>query len=183
MNKIKTKYDKQLGFYHSFYEKVKDIEGMRRKYLRELMAKEDIVLLIETNLGFIGNPDDRSFMKEAEAYLFQNGFPVQVRLFEAPKKTGLSAIFSFGKQEPDKYRLVSFIPAGSYSEEMFEKLFNVYDIQIGYGLQKDSSEILEDIEKGFCKSVRDKEYFQDFIYDSLLFSKLLVTKPILPDEY
>jgi len=61
---------------------------------------------------------------------------------------------------------------------MFEDLLGEYDLQIGYKLQKETSEFFEDMLKGYVNNVFDESYFGNSFYDSRIFDKFLATEDL-----
>lgn len=175
---IQTRYDKKTNHYHITYIKHPDKSLFRSTYLEKLMTAYDIVLIIETNLGSIHQPEPKTYMRQVESFCQLHQINYLLRPLEVQKKPSL---FSLVAKEPEKddYKCVIFLPKGNYSLELFNHLLDEYDLQIGYHTQLDLMSIYEAFEKGYCKSTRDSDYFGHYIFDSRLFDKILSTDSIV----
>jgi len=180
MQKLKTKYDKKLKKYHLLYEQLdkKEENAFRYHYLSEINIKTDLCVILNTQYGSETQPDPKEYTKITEKYLEKENFEYFIRPFTTTQKKG---VFGFlGKKESlTHYAVLFIVPKSKLTQSVYEALFCEYDSQIGYYLQVDVATLISDYIKGYMDTTTDETYFNENLFDSRLFKKILSTENIL----
>ncbi|GKX30248.1 hypothetical protein SH1V18_27280 [Vallitalea longa] len=175
-SKVKVKRDEKLGrtFIDFFKLKDKDKKDYRFDVLNILLRDQDLLVMINTNLCCtVDNSVPRDNIRVIEKYVKDKGFKNIVIPIENTNKKSVFG-FSIGtKNKNTSYKLGFIMPKGNFDRELYEDLFNIYDIEIGVGLIKDEEEILEDFRKGYFDSLFNKEYFRNSVYVGIMFDKII----------
>ncbi len=179
MNKnIKCRYDKKLDKYHIEYHLLttEDQRSLRLEVLNKLNDAYDLAVLIDTQMGSVTQPDQRSYAQMIEGLFTKHNIQYHLRPVEMPNPKQLFGFFTTGNKTVTQYVITFIIEKGAFSETLFDDLLCEFDTQIGYGLLKSPKEIFIDMEKGYLDNVFDQQYFSDSLLDSRIFKKFLSSK-------
>lgn len=175
-SKVKIRKDEKLGrtFIDFFKLKDKDKKDYRFNVLNKLLRDQDLLVMINTNLCcVVDNSVPRDNIKIIEKYVEDEGFKNIVVPIENTNKKSVFGFSIGAKNKSSSYKLGFIIPKGNFNRQLFEDLFNIYDIEIGMGLLKDEEETMEDFRKGYFDSLFNKEYFENSVYMGIMFDKII----------
>ena len=147
---------------------------------RVLQTQGEAIMFINTNTKTeaSGNMIEEFF----EANSMKNSIikikPVERTIF------GLSIKALQKKVKLDEKFIIAEINYELFTKEFFESYIATYDIAMGFGSKKNIKEITEDYREGIQEFFFDKEFFKEFLYDSILFKSCRSTiniKEIVPE--
>ncbi|MBN2880189.1 MAG: hypothetical protein JXN65_11245 [Clostridia bacterium] len=166
--KAKTSYRKNDGTTVVEYFKVSQPFEFRYNVLKNVLESEgEAVMFIDTN-SRLKKPE-----KRIEAYFDENN--VEYSIFKIPQREGkLFGMFVNVFRKPqvkltEKY-IISRITAETFSKEFFDEYLANYDIALGFGAKLGIGEMADDYGENVTELFFDKEFFENFIYDSIIFA-------------
>lgn len=184
-NKVKIRKDEKLGrtFIDFFKLKDKDKKDYRFNVLNSLLKDQNLLVMINTNLCCaVDNSVPRDNIKIIEKYVNDKGFKNIVMPIENTNKKAIFGISIGTKNKSASYKLGFIMPKGQFDRQIYEDIFNIYDIEIGLGFEKDEEETLEDFRKGYFDSLFNKEYFKNSVYVGIIFDKIITDLEFNFDE-
>lgn len=176
--KIKSKYDKALKKYHIYYDKIKDKKALRYTYINQINQRSDMLIIIETHLGSISEPDPLEYTRSLERVLQDEGIKYIVQPIEARVQKNILGIFGGNKKPIKDFSISFYLNQGSLTEDFFDKVLCEFDLQIGYNLLKDQSTLFEDISKGYFDTRDTSAYYGEALFDSMIFHKFLASEDL-----
>jgi hypothetical protein len=182
--KIKIKKDKKLGrtFIDFFKLKDKYKKDFRFGVLNTLIKDQQLFVMINTNLCcLVDNSVPMDNIKIIEKYIKDKGFSNIVVPIENTNKKSVFGII-LGANKNSSYKLGFILPKNNFDRELFDKLFNIYDMEIGIGLVKDEEETLEDFRKGYFDTLFNNEYLENNIFVGIMFDKIITDLEVDEDE-
>ncbi|GMQ61501.1 hypothetical protein [Vallitalea maricola] len=184
-SKIKIKKDEKLGrtFIDFFKLKDKYKKDFRFDVLNTLIKDQQLFVTINTNLCCaVDNSVPMDNIKIIEKYIKDKGFSNVVVPIENTNKKSVFGVMLGAKNKNSSYKLGFILPQNNFDRELFDKLFNIYDMEIGVGLVKDEEETLEDFRKGYFDTLFNNEYLENNIFVGIMFDKIITDLEVDEDE-
>ncbi|GMQ58548.1 hypothetical protein AN1V17_29430 [Vallitalea sediminicola] len=184
-NKIKIKKDEKLGrtFIDFFKLKDKYKNDFRFDVLNTLIKDQQLFVMINTNLCCsVDNSVPRDNIKLIEKYVKDKGFNNVVVPIENTNKKSVFGVMLGSKNKNSSYKLGFILPKNNFDRELYDKLFNIYDMEIGVGLVKDEEETLEDFRKGYFDTLFNNEYLENNIFVGIMFDKIITDLEVDENE-
>lgn len=149
-----------------YYKVAKPFE-FRYKMLSEILKQNgEAVMFINTN-SKTKSPEMR-----IEAYFDEKN--INYAMIKIDKNERKIFGFSFGKKKKAAKLTEKFIMgkvnADMFTESFFNNYVSTYDIALGFGAKLSIEEMKTDYREDAVELFFDKEYFTEFVYDSILFS-------------
>jgi len=149
------------------YFRVKKPFEFRYNLLSELLKEYgEAIMFINTN-SKTKEPDMR-----VEAYFDENN--IEYAMFKIDKNERKLFGISFGKGKKKAKLSEKFIMgkvnADIFTEDFFNSYVSTYDIALGFGSKLTIDEMHKDYRENSVDLFFDKEYFSEFIYDSIIFT-------------
>lgn len=184
-SKIKIKKDEKLGrtFIDFFKLKDKYKKDFRFDVLNTLIKDQQLFVMINTNLCCsVDNSVPRDNIKVIEKYVKDKGFNNVVVPIENTNKKSVFGVMLGSKNKNSSYKLGFILPKNNFDRELYDKLFNIYDMEIGVGLVKDEEETLEDFRKGYFDTLFNNEYLENNIFVGIMFDKIITDLEVDENE-
>lgn len=173
MKKYKVLWNKKVNEVRIEYFKVEDKTPFRYKILKDLLANDELVLWIDTNLNS-GKEQAIQYVKRMETYLAQHHIALEIVPVQSTKD---KKIFGIPIKKSDERAFVLLFPikGEDLTEEFFEMFLAEGDVMFGIRPKVTYEEIVKDVKQGFIKGCFEKDYFEDALYDSVLISAMRTT--------
>lgn len=171
---VTVRKDEKLGRTFIDYYKNKDKENFRFQALDHLLGRKSFFMVINTNFCCtVDNSVPRDNIKVIERYVKDEGYQHTVMPIENTNRKSLFGILTKKKENNPSYKIGFIIPEGHFNRDIFDRIFGIYDVEIGIGFVKDEEETFEDFRKGYFDSFFDKEYFTYGLFNAINFHKIV----------
>jgi hypothetical protein len=183
-SKVKIKKDKKLDRTVIDFFKLnnKNKEDFRFNILDTLIKGQQLFVMINTNLCCsIDNSVPMNNIKIIEKYIVDRGYDNIIIPIENTNRKSVFGI-RLGDNKNSSYKLGFIVPSDNFNRDLFDKLFNIYDVEIGIGLVKSKEETLEDFRKGYLDKLFNNEYLENSIFMGIMFDKIITDMEINEDE-
>jgi len=174
--KAKTSYRKNDGTTVVEYFKVSKPFDFRYKLLKSMLETEgEAAMFIDTNTK-LKKPE-----KRMEAFFDENN--IEYAMFKIGQREGkLFGMFVNAFRKPklkltERY-IISKMNSEIFTREFFDEYVANYDIAFGFGAKLSISEMASDYGENITDMFFDSEYFENFIYDSIVFASARCTMDI-----
>ena len=150
-----------------YFKMKKPFEFRYSMMSKVLTSQGEAIMFINTNAR-TKKPE-----KRMEVYFDEN--KIEYELFKIPQAEkrilGL-VINTFKKPKPqllEKF-IMAKINAETFTKELFDDCISTFDIALGFGSKLTFDEIRDDYRENIMSLFFNKEYFEEFMYDSIIFA-------------
>ena len=159
-----------------YYNTKKPFE-FRYKILSKIVNNYDnIVMFIDTN-SRTKMPDFR-----VEAYFDENGMEYSMFKIPQTEKKILGMVVSLVRKPKTKLIekfIIAKINKNVFTEEFYNRYLSTYDIALGINSKLSIDQMVREYRENITEIYFKDEYFEEFIYDSIMFASMRTTLDIV----
>ncbi len=176
--KVRIKRDNKQDLTFIDYYKIKDFQSYRYGLLRTFFQSQQILVMMDTNLGCIEKVDHKEAVQAFEKKLQSRHIPCAVFPIQNRRQPSILGILMNKKQKEMAYKLIFTCSGDDITESFFKEFLSTYDIEVGIGFVKDVDEIFEAFRRGYLENCFNSDYFEQAVFDSIFLKRMKTTMPV-----